>query len=36
VGLRGKLGARALQVDYAYTDGNDLGRIDRLSLEFEF
>jgi hypothetical protein len=36
VGLRGRLGGRALQVDYAYTDGNDLGRIDRLSLEVEF
>jgi hypothetical protein len=36
VGLRGRLGGRDLHVDYAYTDGNDLGRIDRFSLELAF
>jgi hypothetical protein len=35
-GLRGSLGGRALRFDYAYTDGNALGRIDRFSLELEF
>ncbi|MFQ5599770.1 MAG: PorV/PorQ family protein [Candidatus Krumholzibacteriia bacterium] len=35
-GLRGRLGGRSLSIDYAYTDGNALGRIDRLSLEMEF
>jgi Uncharacterised protein family (UPF0164) len=35
-GLRGSLGGRWLQADYAYTDGNDLGRIDRFSLEVQF
>lgn len=35
-GLRGTLGGRWLQADYAYTDGNDLGRIDRFSLEVQF
>jgi len=36
VGLRGRFGGRDLHVDYAYTDGNDLGRIDRFSLELVF
>jgi hypothetical protein len=36
LGLRGKLGGRWLELDYAYTDGNDLGRIDRFSLEVSF
>jgi hypothetical protein len=36
IGLRGRLGGRDLHVDYAYTDGNDLGRIDRFSLELAF
>ena len=35
-GLRGSLGGNALRLDYAYTDGNDLGRIDRFSVEVEF
>jgi len=35
-GLRGTLGARKLHLDYAYTDGDALGRVDRLSLEVEF
>jgi hypothetical protein len=35
-GLRGRLAGRALQVDYAYTDGRDLGRVDRFSLELVF
>jgi uncharacterized protein UPF0164 len=35
-GLRGALAGRVLHLDYAYTDGNDLGRIDRFSLEVEF
>jgi hypothetical protein len=35
LGLRGKFGSHALHFDYAYTDGNDLGRIDRFSLELE-
>jgi hypothetical protein len=35
-GLRGNLGARTLHLDYAYTDGDALGRVDRLSLEVEF
>jgi hypothetical protein len=36
VGLRGKLGGRWLEADYAFTDGQDLGRIDRFSLEVSF
>jgi hypothetical protein len=36
VGLRGRLAGRDLHVDYAYTDGNDLGRIDRFSMELGF
>jgi len=36
VGLRGTLAKRTLSVDYAYTDGNALGRIDRFSLELAF
>ena len=35
-GLRGSLGGNGLRLDYAYTDGNDLGRIDRFSVEVEF
>ena len=35
-GLRGSLGGNTLRLDYAYTDGNDLGRIDRFSVEVEF
>ena len=35
-GLRGSLGGNALRLDYAYTDGNDLGRIDRFSVEVAF
>jgi hypothetical protein len=35
-GLRGSLGGNALRLDYAYTDGNDLGRVDRFSVEVEF
>ena len=35
-GLRGTLAHRTLSLDYAYTDGNSLGRIDRFSLELEF
>jgi len=34
-GLRGRFSGRVLRFDYAYTDGNDLGRIDRFSLELE-
>ena len=36
VRLRGTLAGRALNFDYAYTDGKALGRIDRFSLELEF
>jgi hypothetical protein len=36
IGFRGTLGGRTLHIDYAYTDGNSLGRIDRFSLELEF
>jgi hypothetical protein len=36
LGFRGTLAGRTLHVDYAYTDGNSLGRIDRFSLELEF
>jgi hypothetical protein len=35
-GLRGSLGKNAVSFDYAYTDGNALGRIDRFSMEIEF
>jgi hypothetical protein len=35
-GLQGSLGGNAFRFDYAYTDGEDLGRIDRLSLEVAF
>jgi len=35
-GLAGTLGGRKLHLDYAYTDGDALGRVDRLSLEVEF
>lgn len=35
-GLRGGFAGRALRFDYAYTDGNALGRIDRFSVELEF
>ena len=35
-GLRGSLAGSTFLVDYAYTDGRDLGRVDRLSLEVEF
>ncbi len=35
-GLRGSLAGSTFHVDYAYTDGSDLGRVDRLSLEVEF
>ena len=35
-GLRGSLAGRVMHLDYAYTDGNDLGRVDRFSLEVEF
>jgi hypothetical protein len=36
LGFRGTLAGRTLHLDYAYTDGNSLGRIDRFSLELEF
>lgn len=36
LGLRGTLAGRVLLLDYAYTDGNALGRIDRFSLELVF
>jgi hypothetical protein len=36
VGLRGSFAGRVVHVDYAYTDGEALGRIDRFSLEVEF
>jgi hypothetical protein len=35
-GLRGSLKGTVLHADYAYTDGGDLGRVDRFSLEVEF
>lgn len=35
-GIRGGFGGRILNIDYAYTDGNALGRIDRFSVEMEF
>ena len=36
IGLRGAFGGHVVHVDYAYTDGEALGRIDRFSLEVEF
>jgi hypothetical protein len=36
VGLRGSLGGNVFSLDYAYTDGQDLGRVDRISLEVSF
>jgi hypothetical protein len=36
IGLRGAWAGRVVHVDYAYTDGEALGRIDRFSLEVEF
>ena len=35
-GLRGTLGGSIFCLDYAYTDGQDLGRIDRVSVEVTF
>jgi hypothetical protein len=35
-GVRGGFGSNILHIDYAYTDGNALGRIDRFSVEMEF
>jgi len=35
-GIRGGFGQNILHIDYAYTDGNALGRIDRFSVEMEF
>lgn len=36
IGLRGQLSGNVLRVDYAYTNGEDLGRVDRFSVEVEF
>ena len=36
IGFRGAIGSRVVHFDYAYTDGNALGRIDRFSVEVEF
>lgn len=35
-GIQGSLGGNGFRLDYAYTDGQDLGRVDRFSLEVEF
>jgi hypothetical protein len=35
-GIRGGFGNTFLNIDYAYTDGNALGRVDRFSVEMEF
>ena len=35
-GLRGSLGGSEFRFDYAYTDGQDLGRVDRFSVEVSF
>lgn len=35
-GLAGRFAGNTLHLDYAYTDGDALGRIDRFSLELEF
>ena len=36
IGFRGAVRSRVVHFDYAYTDGNALGRIDRFSVEVEF
>ncbi len=36
IGLRGAFSGRVVHFDYAYTDGNALGRVDRFSVEVEF
>jgi hypothetical protein len=35
-GLRGGFGGRVVRIDYAWTDGDALGRVDRFSVEVEF
>jgi hypothetical protein len=35
-GIRGGFGNTFLNIDYAYTDGQALGRVDRFSVEMEF